>query len=245
MDDNLGWKGNFENLYSYVESGIPALASIGGHVAALIGHTIDYSADVKPSEKGFIDSSQYLKSFVIMDDNLFPYSELGYKGSEDNSGNFYQPEKSIKSIKTAVCPLPEKAFLPAKQARKIAKISLTKLIEKFNLDKYKPFVTRFFLTSGSSFKKVKRKESVSSNDFLESSVSNISMPHFVWVMEFSTQDQYKNGKCMGEIVINATSGGKEEHIIYCRVRSEMYVVGEEKLHKGLNDFSQYRNNLGS
>jgi hypothetical protein len=81
----------FRDICTYVESGFPVLASFSGHVVSLIGHTIDYSRRPKLDKEGFVDSSSFLKEFVVVDDNYFPYQLLGYKGNPDNYGQGYYP----------------------------------------------------------------------------------------------------------------------------------------------------------
>jgi hypothetical protein len=77
-------------LYTYVESGFPVLASFRGHVVSLVGHTMDLSRTPKPNQHGWIDSSGYLKQFVVVDDNRFPYQLLGYKSDPDNYAQAYR-----------------------------------------------------------------------------------------------------------------------------------------------------------
>jgi len=240
----------FLDMCAYVESGFPILASIYQHVIALIGHTIDYKKIVNPDSNGFVDSSQYLKSFVIVDDNQFPYAKLAYSGDSCNSGIIYSnpamqiPEQSIDTIRHAVCPLPEKAFLPADQARKQAIKTLIELSKNVKIDHFKPLVLRLFLTSGSSFKREKRLQGISNNDILSFMVSSFSLPHFIWVLEISTLDQYKATKCLGEIVLNSTAGGIEKYLIYWRIEDQMVVDGKKVPHSGKKDFGQYKHNLG-
>ena len=65
----------------------PVLASLrlpcDGHVVSLIGHTMDLSKDVGAALE-FVDSSHFLKQFVVVDDNCFPYRTLGYEGDAEN-----------------------------------------------------------------------------------------------------------------------------------------------------------------
>lgn len=75
-------KNQIRTVYSYIESGFPIIASLGKkidcatrHVVNIIGHTIDYAKECIP-ENNFIDSSEFLSQFIVIDDNFFPYQLL-------------------------------------------------------------------------------------------------------------------------------------------------------------------------
>jgi hypothetical protein len=154
--DTVGFPEEFKNLYSYVESGFPVLGSFSGHVATLIGHTIDYTKLCnidKNKAEDFIDSSFFLKQFIVIDDNFFPYQLLGYKSDPKNYGKEFPGQYSIESLVTGICPLPEKVFLPAERARKIGLDYLNGLKDQLTLVEQGPWVIRLFLTTNSSFKR--------------------------------------------------------------------------------------------
>jgi hypothetical protein len=239
----------FKDLYSYVESGFPTLASFQGHVITLIGHTIDYNKKVK-DENGFIDSSSFLKQFIVVDDNCFPYQRLGYKGDVENYGNNIRINKYITSIVTAVCPLPEKVFLNAKYVRTRCYEHLTVLRNELKINRKDFWVTRLFLTSSKPFKKRKLKEYKANvvngkKDEISLIVSSLHYPHFIWVMEISTLDEYKSKKCFGEIIIDSTANPKEDITIYSRFFNTLFLEKKKKIISDqIKIFSQYTHNLG-
>jgi hypothetical protein len=244
----------FDDLYTYVESGIPVLASFGGHVAALIGHTLDVGRSFKLDALGTVSSAAFLKQFIVMDDNFFPYQLLGYPGDAQNYFAGLTPSYDINSIATAVCPLPEKVYLPASGARRQARAVLKELLaahakSEFSAeDEHEPLVTRLFFTSGASWK---RRKLASANadpasvDQFAAFVANIHLPHFVWVMEISPKSLYNKGLCSAEIVLDATANELEEFPIYARVGSTMLLDGKKKNLPGNPAiFQQYTHNLG-
>ncbi|MEO5357126.1 MAG: hypothetical protein H7844_07500 [Nitrospirae bacterium YQR-1] len=252
-------KKEHENLYSYIESGIPALASFGGHVVCIIGHTLEYKdipADIKTKEV-FLDSSFFVKQYIVCDDNFFPYQLLGYQCDLDNYGAKYTPGYTIDHIAIAVCPLPEKAFLPVEKARERAFNYLgTDEFKEIIKNTEKPLITRLFMTTSSSFKKMKlryARKCLELKKYLDNSVDiilNLSMPHFIWVMEVGTYNQYRERKVFAEIVIDTTSGGIEKDLVYARIRDMLYIKSEEiDLSEGNSnsdfwEFDQYTHNLG-
>jgi hypothetical protein len=247
----------FQDLCAYVESGFPVLASLrlekGGHVVSLIGHTIDHGATITAAD-GFVDSSQFLKQFVVVDDNFFPYRQLGYDTDPENYGSIYETSPftkgtvGIKDIVTMTCPLPEKVFLRAEDARKKAMKHCEKFRSLLQKTGKAPFVRRLFVTNSTAFKRRKLAAAKSENDPASSLVASVHLPHFLWVMEVAPVDVYKNGYCTAEIVLDATAGSAEDGIIYIRIGDQMHFAGKKhtvwKTITGPNQFIQYTHNLG-
>ena len=245
---------SFDDVYSYVESGIPVLASFGGHVVALIGHTSDFTRTFEADSKNIVSSSAFLKQFIVMDDNFFPYQLLGYPGDAQNYFLAHPPHYDMNSIVTAVFPLPEKVFLPASGARRQARAVLNQLLaahprSEFSAkDEKEPLVSRLFFTTGSSLKK-RKLASASVNpggfDKISAFVANIHLPHFVWIMEVAPKSIYEQGHSSAEIVLDATANELERFPIYARLGSSLLV--DDKKTKTPNNpqtFQQYTHNLG-
>ncbi|HDL01668.1 MAG TPA: hypothetical protein ENH23_05480 [candidate division Zixibacteria bacterium] len=231
-----------KKVYTYVESGFPVLASFAGHVVALVGHTIDYDRPYTEDSDGFVDSFSFLKQFITIDDNFFPYALLGYDDDPDNYATVYP--YSINSIVTAVCPLPEKAFLPAEKAKEKAMKYFRNFISELGKYSGKPWVTRFFITTNKSFKRRKLENIKAGHDKLDSFIINIDLPHFIWVMEISSLADYKNGVCVAEIVLDSTASEKDHAVLYMRIGNILYFNGKEKnVSDASKSFPQYTDNL--
>ncbi len=234
-----------KKVYTYIESGFPVLASFAGHVIALVGHTIDYDRPYIEDSDGFIDSFSFLKQFITIDDNFFPYALLGYEDDPDNYAKVYPAGGySINSIVTAVCPLPEKAFLPAEKAKQKAMKYFRHFINELKKYSGRPWVTRFFITTNKSFKRGKLGNIRAGHDKLDSFILNIELPHFVWVMEISSLADYKKGVCVAEIVLDSTASEKDDAVLYMRIGNTLYFNGKEKNISGAHkSFPQYTDNL--
>lgn len=252
----------FYNVYAFVESGFPVLASFRGHAVALVGHTMDLDAPLGSAESSsFHKSFSFLKQFVAVDDNFFPYQLLGFRDDPDNYGEAFTslPSRaSIDSVFAAIVPLPEKAFMPPQNARELcydffehrqAKGLLMGALEEMGLPEHEPLIARLFLTSPISFKKRKRQcangELGPSPDSLARLPMDIHLPHFVWVMEVAPRRVYKEGCCIGEVVIDASESQEECELIYMRVGNHAIRGGRSAVdEKALVRFAQYTHNLG-
>lgn len=177
----------FKDFYSYLESGFPILASIyvasadgGSHAVCVMGHTIDYDVDLAQEaihtsvivpkfgtevERKFtmIDSSTFVKAFVVSDDNTFPYQMLGKTGKSyaENAELYEPPGFSMEEIQFVACPLPEKVFLTASRARKVMTSILGSYMAIYRGDFARlvedggEIVSRMFVTTGVAFKRRK------------------------------------------------------------------------------------------
>lgn len=242
-------RNTFLDMAAYVESGFPVLASIGGHVVVLIGHTLDLSTRPKENN-GFIESADYWKQLVVVDDNAFPYALFGKRSDRSNYQRlFVGPTKGMEDIITAVCPLPEKAYLPARIARhKLMKVARDqKIAALLRAGKRDPLVTRLLLTTSTSLKKRKcasmRHGSVP--DSLSTLAASLALPHFVWLLQVAPVSVYKAGFATGEFVLDSTVGQMEDGILFQRVGNKAFIQGQTYDDPGgPTEFPLYTHNLG-
>lgn len=242
-------------LCTYVESGFPVLVSYKGHVVSVVGHTIDHTKSPSPNKHGWIDSSGFLKQFVVVDDNWFPYQLLGYKNDPDNYGQHTHGKYSLEGLRTAVCPLPEKVYLPSEKARAQCEAMLKKLIASHSMEvmagKNGPLVTRMFVTTSTALKRRKLEKGLTGGkvaDPFAVKIADMHLPHFVWVMEVSPLELYRHGNCTTEIVLDTTANGLEECLLYARIGAKLIlnnkVIELKNPVLNLSVFAQYTHNLG-
>jgi hypothetical protein len=240
---------NFRNLYSYVESGFPTLLHLRGvedHTVSVIGHTLDYGRKGRIDPWGFIDSSEFVKQLVVVDDNCFPYQLLGYRVDRDNYARKVGGY-SIESIDTAVCPLPERVFLSVEHARALAFKWYRGRDIRQRLKRLErgPWVVRLYLTTGAAFQRQKLAMSQEGEDWLDYWVTDLALPHYIWVMELSTFEQYRAGWCTAECVLDSTAGIDETCVIYSRIGHDLFFRDVWWNYPEQPDtFEQYMNNLG-
>lgn len=262
-------KSSYLNIYSYVESGFPILASFSGHVAVVVGHTSRQNlAFDSPDPNGFHDSYALLDQYVVIDGNYFPYQRLGNRvdGEDRNYGTRFAPKKSgwqglvphpsKEDIYAVVVPLPEKAFMPPDTARSIG----SKFFQKFIMDvedavdeaggqKGDKLITRLFLTSSNAFKKRKKESAEGTRgkppDLLSQFPLRLDLPHFIWVIEISPLPLYNAGLAVGEVVLDASADKFEVGLIYGRIGDQIVFQGKKSPTNGAPcSFRQFTHNLG-
>ena len=191
-------------LYMYVESGLPVVVALSGHSHAItiIGHISDYTVTVPKTPTS---SDTYLTGFIANDDNFLPYHAI--RKNDPAPADGYWSRFKIEEIDTFIVPLYEKIHLSAEHVVKLSEAILTDntigLDSRSKLLKHKEVITRIFLTSSKSLKKMRRENPVPfgiTNVYCE-----MPMPKFIWVCEISTPELYKECKIAGEILFDSTA----------------------------------------
>lgn len=203
-------------LYTYIESGLPLLVTVPGHVVVAHGHASDYSVSapscpisvVPGTPDPFLYTSHFNRSFVISDDNRFPYEMLHQGGQLQPNDSRY----SWADIQEFIVPLPEKVFLTAEQAQTAIEAVLrnpaTGLASSPSLNG-RQLVFRLYLTSARSYKITLRTRGMG-NAIVETVYRNLPMPHFIWVCELADYTEYASqSRVLGELIWDATRNAHE------------------------------------
>jgi hypothetical protein len=236
-----------DNIFIYIESGIPVIAAIKtvvngkpfNHAVCLIGHgSVDYTKTLDFNGKQFCLSREFVDSIIAIDDNHLPYVEVS-----DSASNV---KYTLNDIKSVVVPLYEKMFLPAD----VVLSRIKTLIESKTLNLPSNPIVRPYLTSTRSLKN-KAQNNTSMNDQLKEVLLQTPMPRFVWCVDISTEDQYKNGLCCSRVIVDATAGTYDVDpfiLSHDDTKCVYYDSSDEcwRIHKTvIAPYELYRNNLKS
>ena len=191
-------------LYMYVESGLPVVAALSdrSHAITIIGHLSDYGIN---SPKTPASSDEYLSGFIANDDNFLPYQVIAKNDATPVKTHWSKYKTS--EIDAFIVPLYEKIHLSAEHVLKLSTEILKHedlgLDARSRLLKYDDVVTRTFLTSSKSFKKVRKDARVPLG--ITKVYCEMAMPKFIWVCEISSAALFEKGIIVGEIIFDATS----------------------------------------
>lgn len=248
-------------LDHYIESGIPVIVNIKNHdvnhAVIFIGHQKIKTEEIENAQPSLelqtannkleiIETSIFIKEYVIIDDNHSPYK----LGSFKTPAEYYNPDNSFytSEITNFVVPLYKKIYLESWQAYKLIKTILKQEIIGYTPSTGDFVILRFFLTSSRSFK---NKIACNNMDILiKELIINTSMPKFVWIAELSNKQLYKEGKANGLIIIDATSNDMirvTESLVFI-IYPDKYIEINKKVEKIINNinlkpFDIYINNL--
>lgn len=216
INDRPNSQPSIENIYAYVESGIPVILGVQNtkwlswwedgdvpHALVAIGHTM--------TEDGGIDG------LIVHDESRYPYQVLK------------EPLKEGKRLEdiiiNAVVPIPREVIVDYELAKQMAISVMVENKIKPN-DIFRPFLTDPHHAKKLLGEKIQRIHLEEFNypdlvkkDFLES-----YMDRFVWLFEIS---RIKNEKrhYLGDVVISAT---KPELLAYNFLESKLYMFKNKK-----------------
>ncbi|MDF3821614.1 hypothetical protein P3G55_17040 [Leptospira sp. 96542] len=239
-----------EEIYTYVESGIPIILGLEGdnnfrHAIVCFGHSkVDLSQNIYvvagTSEK-IIDLSSIERSFITMDDNLFPYSEIN-----PNSLNQIYKKSKIVKINYAVVPLNKRIYMESTIARALTR----KILHEFKeiRDSKESIVSRLFLTTSRSFKQSLSAPKSQMAREIKMMILYNSFPKFIWVCEIGSVENFKNEQGKGLLILDATGGNSNASVLFYyfdkKTRNPTNLIQESDIKsEGSLLFSLYKNNL--
>ena len=244
---------DFKRILSvYIESGIPVIVGLqnenAGHAVVFIGHEIpikndpgdnDISFRLERTGVGIIDTADFQKDYVVIDDNFPPYQTCAF----DQPAKYYGNDKfRTLQIVSFVVPLYPKIYLEAFEGHKLAIETLDKLLKPSVND---PIVLRFFLTSSRSLK-TRIAADAHADDILKELIISKTMPKFIWVAELSDSRLYAADKANGLILLDATGRGSSEDVLFAAFQEKVYINRDNQYtiyDIGFNPFGIFRNNL--
>jgi len=246
------------NLYTYIESGFPLIASFGGHVVSIVGHTSKSTDEVTSQlqhQTEPVHAAELVDKYVVMDDNVFPYQFMSRQAKEEN-----QYRRSLSEVRGIVVPLPDEVYLRPQDVESFIsnfiEDDLVKplITESRSVSPDGPLVYRPFLTTGASLKAFKLKQLQNEpNEKVPHYHLGLSLPKFVWVIELSTIGLRAEDKAFGEVLLDATAGISDLEPIFIRIGK---FIGRNRRiaeNRGIHyvqattysTFRQYRHNLGA
>lgn len=194
----------YRQIGAYVESGFPLFAAMSNraHAVTVIGY--EWRQPVVTGVPGMRYSWDEIKSLAVVDDHYLPYLSIPVAG-----GLSY----SVEDIDEFLVVLPEKVFYPADAVDKLAS-TLCLQIPLDGLSSADDIIIRYFMTTGSGFKRfVRGKESEFDPKLLEK-IMKLPLAQFVWVVEFATEAQWAAGQVSARALIDATASALEKYPLW-------------------------------
>ncbi len=218
-------------MHYYIESGIPVavgskVAERTKHSIVCVGHgKIDYNdignkmytafSSDKENYIWLVDSADLCNHYITMDDGKAPYKEYEWIVEESpNNRNVGKSKLGEYEPDTLMVPLYKRMYMEAQDAYDICTSALASNkigIQRFCKDVgtiYNPIVIRLFMCSSRNFKYRRITRFSETNEIASDVYRNLCLPRFVWVCEIYDRDGYKDGKAIGEIVVDATSSSR-------------------------------------
>ena len=239
----------------YIESGIPFIGMLSNnkhdsdalrHAVVVIGREKILNSSklnwVK-NEFDVYDTSLLDYHFVIMDDNLSPYTLVSDKKPYQDLEIEEFKDFEFHSI---IVPLYPKIYVEAVQAKALAMTILKNKYFGYKLTQRS--IIRFFLATSKSFKR-----HISALDSIRIEIKDdlilSAMPKFIWVCEvYSSKKDYFNEVSSGIFILDATEANNNsmDSIIFAANNNNYYCYIETKLvcsSVSISGYKMFKNNL--
>jgi hypothetical protein len=189
----------YRQLCAYVESGFPLFAAMHGksHAVAVIGY--DWRKPVKRASPALRYAWDEVQSLCVVDDNELPYLSIPLAGG---------PNYCADDIDAFIVALPEKVFYPADAVDRLAQ-QLLNLGHLVGLPQASETIIRYCVTTGSGIRKFVREHESEFDPKLIKIIMTLPFAQFLWIVEFSTDDQWIAGRVAGRAIIDATASLRE------------------------------------
>jgi hypothetical protein len=230
----------YRQLTAYIESGIPLFAADHKrlHAFAVVGCN-RRAPPAKPPKKER-HSWDELQSLIVIDDHYLPYLSISANGANPRSP--YDAE----DIDAFIVPLPDKVHYPA-DAVDILAASLRRLSPMIALPATNETVVRYFITTGSAYRRFVRDHLSEFDPELVKIVMTLPFAQFLWVVEYATADEWGESHITARAIIDATASvhepmplwlfhGRDRAFVFNRRDGDLSYGGLQQLAlKGMQD----------
>lgn len=230
----------YRQLTAYIESGIPVFAADHGrfHAFAVVGCNRQ-SPSAKPP-KNERHSWDELQSMIVIDDHYLPYQSISANGSKRKS------PYDVEDIDAFIVPLPEKMHYPA-DAIDILASSLRRLPPMIALPEEKDTVVRYFITTGSAYRRFVRDHLSEFDPELVKIAMTLPFAQFLWIVEYATSNEWAESHITARAIIDATASvhepmplwlfhGRDRALVFNRRVADLSAGGLKQLAlKGMQD----------
>ena len=263
-------------VLAYIESGIPVIGfnAENRHAICLVGHgklrefenfydekftkffqkNQEYFTNNKDEiiYSNFILNNKFISSVIVNDDNYAPYLEMPFNielrlnTSQKSCGNDnIRISYSMSEMNGFIVPLSEKIYLSYHDVYK----ATSSYILSHRNDFPEKAVVRIYLTESAKFKThALEKITDKNNEILSDIICKLCMSMYVWCVEISSPEHYKDSNVDCIFIFDSTRHSKEIEpwILVQTLSCIKHFNGEEfseSKHPGIMPYAQYKCNL--
>lgn len=192
----------YRQLGAYIESGFPLFAAMHqkSHAIAVAGQK--RRATTTHPGNALRYAWDEVDSIVVIDDNHLPYLSIPVQSSAS------APYYSAQDIDAFIVALPEKVFYPADAVDQLAP-TLLKLGQIVGLPPANETIIRYFITTASALRNFMRSRESEFDPKLIEVVMALPFAQFLWVVEFSTAQEWNAGQITARAVLDGTASLRE------------------------------------
>ena len=213
----------FGQLLAYLESGFPLFVGLevkgDGHAIVAAGH------NWKKGEAAASETSNHVwrqvDTLLTVDDNLLPYVTVPV----DQGTSGAEPDYTTEDFESFIVALPEKVGYPADALGKYAKVVESKfLVRAMGCAPESVGLHRYFMTTVSGLRRYARENGSQLGPRLVDLLMRLDTSQFVWVLEFSSVEQWAAGRVAARGIVDASASHRDPEPIWLLHNEEVAFV---------------------
>ena len=194
-------------LTAYLESGFPLFVAIRSraHAVVIVGYNwkkLPVSPQTSPSHIW-----TQIDTLLTVDDNSLPYATVPLR---TDPGVARLPSYGADLFTSFIVALPEKLYYPADAIEDLCR-SVKKALDISRRPDQQPLeLQRYFITTVSKFREYAREHQSLLGASLVGLIMRLQTAQFVWIVEYCSVEQWRDGRVAARVVVDATASSIEQ-----------------------------------
>ena len=196
----------YSQLLAYLESGFPLFVAMSSqnHAVVAVGYSWRKSStELTPSSSHVWGQ---VETLLTVDDNLLPYGSVPLDSHEMAAG---APSYTAAAFDAFIVALPDKIYYPADAVDRLSQSVATLLRQRWGGNEEPVKLRRYFITTVSALRKHIRQNQSHMGDILVGLMMRIDTAQFVWVVEYCSVEQWKEGRVAARAIVDATASPRD------------------------------------
>jgi hypothetical protein len=196
----------YVQLLAYLESGFPLFIAMSGKKHAIVAAGYAWRPVAKAPPYAISHAWEQVDILLAVDDNSLPYRCVPTKAPAAKAGAIPYGAADFDSF---IVPLPEKVFYSAEAMERYSLALHKALASTLSLPGEDTLLRRYFITTVSALRRHAREYESQFGDVLVNILMRLKTAQFIWVLEYASYDQWKNGHIAGRAIIDATASPRD------------------------------------
>ena len=212
----------FGQLLAYLESGFPLFIGMDldglGHAIVAAGYSWKTLAAAPADASSHVWAQ--VDKLLTVDDNLLPYVSVPV---DEKTSDGAEPDYTTENFESFIVALPEKVGYPAEAMAKYRSV-LETLVRSMGCDEESVRLHRYFMTTISELWRYVRNNESQLGETLVGLLMRLATAQFVWVVEFSSVEQWGGGRIAARGIVDASASHTDPDPIWLVHNEEVAFV---------------------
>ena len=212
----------FGQFLAYLESGFPLFIGMDldglGHAIIAAGYSWKTLAAAPSDESSHVWGQ--VDKLLTVDDNLLPYVSVPV---DERTSDGAEPDYTTENFESFIVALPEKIGYPAEAMAEYRSV-LQSLVRSMGCDEESLRLHRYFMTTISELRRYARNNGSQLGETLVELLMRLDTAQFVWVVEFSSVEQWGGGRVAARGIVDASASHKDPDPIWLLHNEEVAFV---------------------